>query len=93
MTEKTKPTFLLEVDEFQHYLDHSGMSELEKEEALQTIWNMVCEFVMIGFNVHPVQQAKDTEASESTDLQQNSTVQCADNAPIHEMLQALKKNT
>lgn len=53
-----KPTLSIDVELYQHYLDDSGLSEAEKKELLETLWGIVCEFVMMGFNVHPVQQAQ-----------------------------------
>lgn len=51
----TKPTLVLDVEKYQHYLDHCDLTPEEKEEFLHAIWNMVCEFVFLGFNIHPLQ--------------------------------------
>jgi hypothetical protein len=53
-----KPTLSIDVELYQSYLDDSGLSEAQKKELLEMLWGIVCEFVMMGFNVHPVQQAK-----------------------------------
>jgi len=58
MTNHTKPTLTLDIEKYQHYLDDYDLSEEEKREFLQTIWNMVCEFVMLGFEVHPLQDVQ-----------------------------------
>lgn len=42
---------------YAHHLDDEPMSEAEKEECLAALWLILSEFVMLGFDVHPVQQA------------------------------------
>ena len=51
------PALTLDVDLYQHYLDNSDLSPEEKLEFIQTLWNLVTEFVMLGWNVHPAQQS------------------------------------
>ena len=41
---------------YQHYLDESDLSEVEKQEFLDTLWSIIVSFVDLGFGVHPVQQ-------------------------------------
>jgi hypothetical protein len=53
----TPPTLTLDVDLYQHYLDNSDLTDEQKKELLETLWNVVCSFVQLGFNVHPMQQA------------------------------------
>ena len=43
---------------YAHHLDDEPMSEAEKEECLAALWMILSEFVMLGFDVHPAQQAK-----------------------------------
>ena len=62
----TKPTLSIDVELYQHYLDDSGLSDAEKRELLETLWGIVCEFVMMGFNVHPVQQAQQSCAKDAS---------------------------
>ena len=61
-----KPTLSIDVELYQHYLDNSGLSEAQKVELLETMWGIVCEFVMMGFNVHPVQQAQQSCAKDAS---------------------------
>ena len=56
MSKDTKNTLTIDVSLYEHYLDDSDMSDAEKNEFIQTMWNLVCEFVMIGFKIHPIQQ-------------------------------------
>jgi hypothetical protein len=58
MTEKPKkPALTIDYTAYEHFLENSDASDEEKRELLETLWNVICEFVAIGFNVHPVQQA------------------------------------
>lgn len=68
MTDNAKPTLILDIEKYQHYLDHCDLTPEEGEEFLQTIWNMVCEFVLLGFNVHPLQDLTGDKAADSAAL-------------------------
>ena len=57
MTEQ-KRSLLLDAEKYQHFLDDSDLTDEEKLEFMETMWNLVCEFVMLGFEIHPIQQAK-----------------------------------
>ena len=59
MTINKKPTLNIDVAEFEHFLNGSDATEAEKQEYLELVWNIVCEFAMIGFYIHPVQQARE----------------------------------
>jgi hypothetical protein len=55
------PTLVLDTEkllEYQKYLDESDMSEAEKEEFVQTMWHLVCEMILIGFKIHPLQKSE-----------------------------------
>lgn len=55
-----RPVITVDYDLYAHYLEDTDLSEDEKREFLQTLWNIVCEFVAMGFGVNPVQQAKES---------------------------------
>ena len=44
-------------EQYAHFLDNSDLEESQKPELLQAVWNIMSEFVMLGFGVHPLQQA------------------------------------
>jgi len=56
---KKTPSLSLDFDyaRYAHHLDHEDMSEEEKRECLGALWSILSQFVMLGFDVHPVQQA------------------------------------
>ena len=58
MCAKTKPTFTIDVQHYQKYLDDSNISDEDKTELLEVLWEIICEIVSLGFGVHPVQQAQ-----------------------------------
>lgn len=55
---KAAPSITLNVDLYAQYLEGTDLTEDQKREFLDTLWNIICEFVALGFNVHPVQQAQ-----------------------------------
>jgi hypothetical protein len=60
----TPPTLTLDVDLYQHYLDNSDLTDAQKQELLETLWQIICEFVLMGFHVHPVQQAQQSSGKD-----------------------------
>ncbi len=53
-----RPVVTVDYARYAHMLDDPGLSEGQKREFLQTLWNIVVEFVSLGFGVHPLQQAQ-----------------------------------
>lgn len=43
---------------YEHLLEDSDLSAAQKRELLQTLWEIICEFVAMGFGVHPLQQVE-----------------------------------
>jgi hypothetical protein len=39
---------------------------------LETLWGIVCEFVLLGYGVHPVQQVQQTCAKDRTQASQDT---------------------
>ena len=87
MTDCIKPTLTFDVEEFQHHLDGSNLTDAEKEELLKTLWEMICEFVFLGFGVHPVDhlredlRRKTLKITEMTDQTAHDPVRCAMKTP------------
>lgn len=44
-------------DKYAQFLEDADLSESEKLELCKAVWNIMSEFVMLGFGVHPIQQA------------------------------------
>lgn len=51
------PRIELDLQKYEALLDDENLSEVEKRELVQTLWNVIVEFVSLGFGVHPLQQA------------------------------------
>lgn len=52
----SKPTMTVDVERYQKFLDGSDMSQAEKEEFLQMLWQIIVSFVELGYGVHPLQE-------------------------------------
>ena len=55
-------------DKYAEFLKDADLSDAEKLEVCKAVWNIMSEFVMLGFGVHPIQQAcgKDDFSSSSS---------------------------
>lgn len=49
---------MVDYEKYVHLLEDSDLSDDQKQEFLQAVWGIICEFVSLGFGVHPVQQAQ-----------------------------------
>lgn len=54
----SRPTLSIDLDYYQRFLDDTNLTEEQKQELLQTLWQIVCEFVQMGFNINPVGQVQ-----------------------------------
>ena len=52
-----RPAIALDVAKYEHLLEDTELSEAQKQEFLEALWEIVVAFVDLGFGVHPVQQA------------------------------------
>jgi len=50
----------VDYEAYAHLLDDPDLSEDQKRELLQALWNIITSFVDLGFGVHPVQLAKNS---------------------------------
>ena len=65
ITNKTKarkagdksPALTIDYALYEQYLDDSDLTDAQKREFLETLWNIIVSFVDLGFGVHPLQQA------------------------------------
>lgn len=63
----TKPTMAVDVERYQRYLDDTDLTEAEKKEFLQALWNVIISFVELGFGVHPLQEVCGKDAGIDTE--------------------------
>ncbi len=63
------PALTIDYALYEQYLDASDLSEAQKREFIETLWNIIVSFVDLGFGVHPLQQA----ASDKCEQNQNLT--------------------
>jgi hypothetical protein len=74
----TPPTLTLDVDLYQHYLDNSDLTEEQKQELLETLWNIICEFVRLGYGVHPLQKMLPENCGKTSENSKNDTISLPD---------------
>jgi len=65
-----RPRLSVDVERYQAYLDGSNMSQAEKEEFLQALWQIIVSFVDLGFGVHPLQEVCGKDAGTVSDTAQ-----------------------
>ena len=66
----TRPRLSVDVERYQAYLDGSDMSQAEKEEFLQALWQIIVSFVDLGFGIHPLQEVCGKDAGTVSDTAQ-----------------------
>ncbi|MGB0696443.1 MAG: hypothetical protein ACPGOY_12405 [Rhodospirillaceae bacterium] len=52
----SKPALAVDYDLYAHHLENAAMTEEEKRQFLDALWAIICEFVVMGYGVHPVQE-------------------------------------
>ena len=60
-----RPTVGIDVEYYQSIIDDPGVSEDRKRDLIAIIGRIVVQFIDIGFDVHPVQQAQETHADKT----------------------------
>ncbi len=65
-----RPVLELDIERYQHLLDDLSLSDAERAEFLTTIWNIMVEFVSLGYGIHPSQSTcgKATESDLGTSV-------------------------
>lgn len=72
------PTLSIDWDLYGEYLEESDLTQEEKREFIQTLWNIVVSCVDLGFGIHPMQQACG-EGDELSELISQTMLSCEDN--------------
>lgn len=55
MTDKN--TVSVDIEQYQRYLDNSVLTDDEKRLFVESMWYIVSQCVMLGWDIHPVQEA------------------------------------
>ncbi len=50
------PRVGVDYERYQRYLDNSDLSDEEKQQVIQALWDVIVNFVDLGVGVHPLQQ-------------------------------------
>ena len=86
------PSLTIDWDLYGSYLEDSDLSDEEKRECIQDLWNLVVSFVELGFGVHPIQQAKQISLGQDDDLAcliEQSVLTSKDNSKNNKCTQAV----
>ena len=61
-TEQSPPRSVITVDyeKYEHFLETADLSEDQKRQFIDALWQIIVSFVDLGFGVHPAQQAQNT---------------------------------
>lgn len=62
----------VDVDKYQAYLDETDMGDAEREAFLRSLWDIILNFVDLGFGVHPLQEVSEPEATEDSEQQETA---------------------
>lgn len=62
------PSLTIDWDLYLSHLEDSDMSDDQKRDFIQTLWNIVVSFVDLGFDIHPLQQAREKCSGQDDDL-------------------------
>ena len=57
------PTIAIDYDLYMHHLAESDLTDAQKKELLDTLWQIIVSFVDMGFGVHPLQQVEARNSS------------------------------
>ena len=52
---KQPPSLVIDNDAWQEFMDACDAPEHVKEEFICTLWALICEFIEIGYGIHPLQ--------------------------------------
>ncbi len=88
------PSLSIDWEVYASYLDENDLTDDQKREFIETLWNIVVAFVDLGFGIHPVQQACEQDGENDLnltadllsylkDIPDNQTHNLADHADAH----------
>ena len=55
------PPLTFNTDDYRQYFDGLELTEQQRQELLGTLWCIIVQIVDLGFRVHPIQQASETD--------------------------------
>jgi len=69
---QTRPIIQMDYERYEKMLDKPDLTEDQKREFLQALWNIVIGFVELGWGVHPIQQVQENTCGELSDTKSDS---------------------
>ena len=94
---ESRPAITVDYETYAHHFADSGMSEDEARACLHALANILVEFVAMGFDVHPVQQAQNARGQLSASALRPtdravSVIDCDDNPGTGETEEAREEH-
>ncbi|MGB0696280.1 MAG: hypothetical protein ACPGOY_11565 [Rhodospirillaceae bacterium] len=80
--------------EFFEFLDGTNWSDEQKAEYVTLVWNIVREFIAMGWGVHPLQQAAEScgKTSDNPALAPHGTAEVLDSSHGHLIEEFVRQN-
>jgi len=83
-----RPSVEIDVDYYQSIIDDPGVSEARKRELISIVGRIVVHFIDIGFDVHPVQLAQETQAKSADKTERLNPINHAEKEHQRERIDA-----
>lgn len=63
----SSPSVTVDYDRYAHMLEDADLTETQKQEFLQALWNIVVAIIDLGFRVDPVCQAQENDCGKTAE--------------------------
>lgn len=73
-SDNDKPIITVDVEKYEHLLEDPDLTDEQRAEFLQTMWNIIVNFVDLGFGVHPVQQVLELPCGKDKNISSKATL-------------------
>jgi hypothetical protein len=67
-----RPSIEVDYERYAKMLDASDLNEDQKREFLETLWQVIVQFVDLGFGVHPLQAVQSDDLTDSFNAEDRS---------------------
>lgn len=60
VTQRTPPVVTVDYEKYERFLEDAELTDEQKRQFIEALWQIIVSFVDLGFGVHPAQQAQNT---------------------------------
>lgn len=82
---RERPAITVDVARYEHLLADTDVTDEERAEFLQAMWDIIVAFVDLGFGVHPTQIVQDLCGKDVESITDSADF-CADVIPLEDIL-------